>query len=106
MPMGSFHIWHWLVVLAVVLLLFGGSGRIATLMGDLAEGIRTFRNDRRERPDAPPRPLFRDAWFPPAETRRPRVPTLWLWLIAAALAGLLAAGVFDELGRWLRNGLR
>ena len=34
--MGSFSIWHWLVVLLVVLLLFG-SGKISGLMGDLAK---------------------------------------------------------------------
>ena len=37
--MGDFSIWHWLVVLLVVLLLFGG-GKISGLMGDLAKGIR------------------------------------------------------------------
>ena len=41
--MGAFSIWHWLIVLVVVLLLFGGSGKISTLMGDLAKGIRSFK---------------------------------------------------------------
>ena len=41
--MGTFSIWHWLIVLVVVLLLFGGSGKISTLMGDLAKGIRSFK---------------------------------------------------------------
>ena len=36
--MGSFSIWHWLIVLAVVLLLFG-RGKIPELMGDVAKGI-------------------------------------------------------------------
>ncbi|MBO6719888.1 MAG: twin-arginine translocase TatA/TatE family subunit [Rhizobiaceae bacterium] len=40
--MGSFSIWHWLIVLAVVLLLFG-RGKIPELMGDMAKGIRNFR---------------------------------------------------------------
>ncbi|MBB3975612.1 twin-arginine translocase TatA/TatE family subunit (plasmid) [Rhizobium sp. TRM96647] len=40
--MGSFSIWHWLIVLAVVLLLFG-RGKIPELMGDVAKGIRDFR---------------------------------------------------------------
>jgi len=34
--MGTFSIWHWLVVLVVVLVLFGGGGKISRLMGDLA----------------------------------------------------------------------
>lgn len=41
--MGSFSIWHWLVVGAIVLLLFGGRGRISDLMGDVARGIKSFR---------------------------------------------------------------
>jgi sec-independent protein translocase protein TatA len=45
--MGSFSIWHWLVVLLVVLLLFG-SGKISGLMGDLAKGIKSFRQNMRE----------------------------------------------------------
>ena len=40
--MGSFSIWHWLIVLAVVLLLFG-SGKISGLMGDVAKGIKSFK---------------------------------------------------------------
>ena len=40
--MGSFSIWHWLIVLAVVLLLFG-RGKIPELMGDMAKGIKSFK---------------------------------------------------------------
>lgn len=40
--MGEFSIWHWLIVLVVVLLLFG-SGKISGLMGDFAKGIKAFR---------------------------------------------------------------
>jgi sec-independent protein translocase protein TatA len=42
--MGSFSIWHWLVVLMVVLLLFG-SGKVSTLMGDFAKGIKSFKKN-------------------------------------------------------------
>jgi sec-independent protein translocase protein TatA len=41
--MGSFSIWHWLIVLAVVLLLFGGRGKISTLMGDFGKGLKAFK---------------------------------------------------------------
>lgn len=41
--MGSLSIWHWLIVLAVVLVLFGGGGKISTLMGDMAKGIKSFK---------------------------------------------------------------
>ena len=40
--MGSFSIWHWMVVLLVVLLLFG-SGKVSNLMGDFAKGIKSFK---------------------------------------------------------------
>lgn len=43
--MGSFSIWHWLIVLAVVLIVFGGSGKISTLMGDFAKGIKSFKRN-------------------------------------------------------------
>lgn len=50
--MGSFSIWHWMVVLLVVLLLFG-SGKISGLMGDLATGIKSFKkNIKEDEPDA------------------------------------------------------
>jgi sec-independent protein translocase protein TatA len=41
--MGSFTIWHWLVVLVVVALVFGGRGRLSGIMGDAAKGIKAFR---------------------------------------------------------------
>ena len=40
--MGSLSIWHWIVVIAVVLLLFG-RGKISDLMGDGAQGIKAFK---------------------------------------------------------------
>ena len=45
--MGSFSPLHWLVVLAVVLLLFG-SGKISALMGDVAKGIKAFKKNMAE----------------------------------------------------------
>jgi sec-independent protein translocase protein TatA len=40
--MGSFSLVHWLIVLLVVMLLFGG-GRVSGLMGDVAKGIKSFK---------------------------------------------------------------
>ena len=45
--MGTFSLSHWLVVLAIVLILFG-AGRIPKAMGDFARGIRAFRTGMRE----------------------------------------------------------
>ena len=41
--MGSMSIWHWILVLAIGLLLFGGRGKISDLMGDFAKGIKSFK---------------------------------------------------------------
>jgi sec-independent protein translocase protein TatA len=41
--MGSMSMMHWLLVLAVGLLLFGGRGKISELMGDFAKGIKSFK---------------------------------------------------------------
>ncbi len=46
--MGSFSIWHWVIVLAVVLILFGGKGKIPSLMGDFAKGIKSFKSGLKE----------------------------------------------------------
>ena len=45
--MGSMSIWHWIVVIAVVLLLFG-RGKISELMGDVAQGIKSFKKGMAE----------------------------------------------------------
>ena len=55
--MGSLSIWHWLIVLVVVVVLFGGRGKLSSIMGDAAKGIRAFQKglkgegdeERRER---------------------------------------------------------
>ena len=43
--MGTFSIWHWLIVLLVILLLFGGGSKLSSLMGDLAKGIKSFKKN-------------------------------------------------------------
>ena len=43
--MGTFSIWHWLIVLLVILLLFGGGSKLSNLMGDLAKGIKSFKKN-------------------------------------------------------------
>ncbi len=40
--MGGLSIWHWLVVIVVVMLLFG-RGKISDLMGDVAKGVKSFK---------------------------------------------------------------
>jgi sec-independent protein translocase protein TatA len=54
--MGSFSIWHWLVVLVIIIILFG-AGRIPQVMGDIARGVKSFRAGLKdESGDQPPVP--------------------------------------------------
>jgi sec-independent protein translocase protein TatA len=46
--MGSLSIWHWLVVGAVLLVVFGGRGKISDMMGDVAKGIKAFKKGMSE----------------------------------------------------------
>ena len=48
--MGFGSIWHWVIVLVIVLLLFG-SGKIPSLMGDLAKGIKSFKKGMKDLKD-------------------------------------------------------
>jgi sec-independent protein translocase protein TatA len=41
--LGSLSPSHWLVILAVALLLFGRRGKISAVMGDIAKGLRSFK---------------------------------------------------------------
>lgn len=50
--MGAFSLSHWLVVLAVVVVLFGAR-RLPTVMGDLAGGLRAFRRGLSDEPEDP-----------------------------------------------------
>jgi sec-independent protein translocase protein TatA len=49
--MGSFSIWHWAIVLAIVVLVFGGGGKIPKLMRDMGQGITAFKRGMKEDKD-------------------------------------------------------
>jgi sec-independent protein translocase protein TatA len=53
--MGMNSIWHWLIVLLVVMLLFG-AGRISGVMGDLGKGLKSFKKGMAEDDDTPAQP--------------------------------------------------
>jgi sec-independent protein translocase protein TatA len=72
--MGTMSIWHWIVVIAVVLLLFG-RGKISDLMGDVAQGIKSFKKgmaeDEPAKTDAPagdPKTIDHSAGQPTAQS--------------------------------------
>jgi sec-independent protein translocase protein TatA len=73
--MGSLSIWHWLIVGAVLLLVFGGRGKISEMMGDVAKGIKAFKKGMTEeeanaaaKSDAPVKSIDHQ----PTETVKPR----------------------------------
>jgi sec-independent protein translocase protein TatA len=84
--MGGLSLWHWLVVIILVMLLFG-KGRISDMMGDLGKGLKSFKqgmadeDEKASRP-AEPRQLPREqqpiditpSAPPPAEPVAPSVP--------------------------------
>jgi len=46
--MGVLGIWQWVIVLAIVLLLFGGRGKISGLMGDFGKGLKSFKKGMKD----------------------------------------------------------
>jgi sec-independent protein translocase protein TatA len=54
--MGGFSIWHWLIVGLVILLLFG-KGRFSDMMGDVAKGLKSFKQGMSEDEEAERRRL-------------------------------------------------
>jgi sec-independent protein translocase protein TatA len=70
--MGSLSIWHWALVILVVVLLFG-RGKISDLMGDVAKGIKSFKkgmaDDEPQSAQGEPKSLEQaaDATVKPAE---------------------------------------
>jgi sec-independent protein translocase protein TatA len=64
--MGSLSIWHWLLVIGVGVLLFGGKGKISSVMGDFAKGIKAFKAGMKEPEEEPSNP--------PAQVTPPQPP--------------------------------
>ena len=49
--MGTFSIWHLLILAAIALVLFGGRGKVSDLMGDFGKGINSFKKGLSEKDD-------------------------------------------------------
>jgi sec-independent protein translocase protein TatA len=73
--MGSMSLMHWLVVLAIVLVLFG-AGKLPRVMGDFAKGIKAFKSGMKEEdePMAAATPAAQ-VTPPPAAAAAPAAPT-------------------------------
>ncbi len=57
--MGTFGPLHWLLLIAVALVLFGGRGKISDLMGDFAKGIKSFKKGLADE-EVPPKVISPD----------------------------------------------
>ena len=77
--MGSFSLMHWIVVLAIILILFG-AGKLPRVMGDFAKGIKAFKAGMKEEDEAetappaqvPPPVAAASSAAPAGATDRPR----------------------------------
>jgi len=49
--MGAFSIWHWVIVLIVVLILFGGKGKLSSIMGDFGKGLKNSKDQVKSNKD-------------------------------------------------------
>jgi len=66
--MGGLSLMHWIIVALVVLVLFG-RGRISEVMGDFGKGIKSFKQgmaDEADRPVTPPPAQISQQPVPPA----------------------------------------
>ena len=85
--MDGLSLWHWIVVIIVVLLLFG-RGKVSGLMTDLAQGIKAFRKHMSE--DEKPADAHKkaaetvDRWTPPLALRRVGCATGTIWRSASS----------------------
>ena len=67
--MGFSSAWHWIIVLLVILIVFG-AGKLPTVMGDLAKGVRNFKAGLKDEPAEPPAAAARAEALPAPEDRR------------------------------------
>jgi sec-independent protein translocase protein TatA len=66
--MGGLSPWHILLAGVVILLLFGGRGKLSGIMGDAAKGIRAFRDGLKD--DHAATPAEPASTLPPAEREK------------------------------------
>jgi sec-independent protein translocase protein TatA len=85
--MGSMSLMHWLVVLAIVLVLFG-AGKLPRVMGDFAKGIKAFKSGMKEEDETA-------ATTPPAQVTPPPA-TATTAGATAATAGAAPVGASER----------
>lgn len=75
--MGALSIWHWLIIIVVLVILFGGRGRLSGVMGDFAKGVKAFKAGMKEepasagpQPDVAPKVIAADTSKPASQPER------------------------------------
>lgn len=71
--MGSFSLMHWIVVLAIILILFG-AGKLPRVMGDFAKGIKAFKAGMKDEDESEVTPPPAQVAPPPAATTTASAP--------------------------------
>ncbi len=73
--MGSFSPFHWVLIAILVLVLFGGRGKLSSIMGDAAKGVRAFKDGLKGDDETASRPAepLPNPEAPKTETPRDRV---------------------------------
>ena len=69
--MGGLSPWHLLIIAVIVLVIFGGRGKLSGIMGDAAKGIRAFKDGLKD--DAQTPPAQPAATLPPVEPDKDRI---------------------------------
>ena len=59
--MGTFSVWHILILGAIALVLFGGRGKVSDLMGDFGKGINSFKKGLSEHDKDDPKVINAEA---------------------------------------------
>jgi sec-independent protein translocase protein TatA len=76
--MGSFSLWHWMIVLVVVLVLFG-KGRVSDVMGEFGKGLKSFKqgmaDETTDRPVTPPPAQINAPPAAPSAAEQAKTPT-------------------------------
>ena len=87
--MGSLSIWHWLIVLVIVLVLFG-RGRVSEIMGDFGKGVKSFKEGMNEEEKTAPPAQIAATPVEPVAPVAPTVPPVTATPVAPAPAPTVA----------------
>lgn len=68
--MGGLSPWHLIIIAIVLLLVFGGRGKISSVMGDAAKGIKAFRDGMKDDHETTTPPVVATPSLPPVQAEK------------------------------------